>query len=76
MFHPKLLKFKKHNFKDPHHNKSINQLEKDLGKVENNIKKMMIKEEKAESMVESDSDDESKKPTRKIKSIKPLKFKF
>ena len=76
MFHPKLLKFKKHKFKDPHHNKSINQLEKDLGKVENNLKKMMIKEEKAESRAESDSDDESNKRTRKIKGIKPLKFKF
>jgi len=75
MFHPKLLKFKKHKFKDPHHNKSINQLEKDLGKVENNLKKMMIKEEKAESRAESDSDDE-KKNVRRTKSIKPLKFKF
>jgi hypothetical protein len=73
MFHPKLLKFKKHRFKDPHHNKSINQLEKDLGTVENNLKKMMIKEEKAEAG--SDSDDE-KKHVRKTKSVKPLKFKF
>ena len=75
MFHPKLLKFKKHKFKDPHHNKAINKLEKDLGKVENNLKKMMIKEEKAESRAESDSDDE-KKNVRRTKSIKPLKFKF
>jgi len=76
MFNPKLLKFKKKIYKDPHHNKGLKQLQKDLGTVENNMKKMMIKEEKAEARAESDSDDESTKKPRKIKGIKPLKFKF
>jgi len=76
MFNPKLLKFKKNIYKDPHHNKGLKQLQKDLGTVENNLKKMMTKEEKAEERAQSDSDDENKKTIRKVKSIKPLKFKF
>jgi hypothetical protein len=76
MFNPKLLKFKKHKYKDPHHNKGLAQLQKDLNSVEKNMKKMMTKEEKAEARADSDSDDESKKRTRKLKGIKPLKFKF
>lgn len=76
MFNPKLLKFKKHKYKDPHHNKGLKQLEKDLTTVEKNMMKMMKSEEKAEARAESDSDDESKKRTRKLKGIKPLKFKF
>ena len=41
MFNPKLLKFKKHKYKDPHHNKGLKQLEKDLTTVEKNMMKMM-----------------------------------
>jgi hypothetical protein len=67
MFNPKLLKFKKNIYKDPHHNKGLEQLQKDLGTVENNLKKMMKEEEKAEGLGEG---------MRKVKSIKPLKFKF
>ena len=41
MFNIKLMKFKKNLYKDPHHNKGLTQLQKDLGKVESNMKKMI-----------------------------------